>query len=59
MGPRREASNAGEGHGPFQSSWVAIRDGRVVATAADLADLRRNPEVRREDVKTQFTDSGQ
>lgn len=33
----------------FAGQWVALRDGHVVAAAATLKELRRNPDVRRAD----------
>ena len=35
---------------PFAGSWVAIRDGKVVASALDAVELRDNPEVHEDDV---------
>lgn len=34
---------------PYAGSWVAIRDGRVIANALDAVELRDNPEVRDND----------
>lgn len=33
----------------YAGKWVALRDGEVVASADSLAELRENPDVRRED----------
>jgi hypothetical protein len=35
---------------PYAGSWVAIRDGKVVATALDSVELRDKPEVHDDDV---------
>ncbi len=34
---------------PYAGSWVAIRDGKVVASALDSVELRDNPDVREDD----------
>jgi hypothetical protein len=34
---------------PYSGSWVAIRDGKVVASALDSVELRDNPDVREDD----------
>lgn len=34
----------------YAGSWVAIRDGRVVASALDAVELRDKPEVHEDDV---------
>lgn len=34
---------------PYRGSWVAIRSGKVVASAVDPIELRENPDVRQED----------
>jgi hypothetical protein len=34
---------------PYRGSWVAIREGRVVASAVDPVELRGNPDVREDD----------
>lgn len=34
----------------YAGSWVAIRDGKVVASALDSVDLRDKPEVHDDDV---------
>jgi len=34
---------------PYAGSWVAIRDGKVVASALDAVELRDNPVVREDD----------
>jgi hypothetical protein len=35
---------------PYAGSWVAIRDGKVVASALDAVELRDKPEVDEDDV---------
>lgn len=35
---------------PYAGSWVALRDGKVVASALDAVELRDKPEVRDDDV---------
>jgi hypothetical protein len=35
---------------PYAGSWVAIRDGRVIASALDSVELRDNPDVREDDL---------
>lgn len=35
---------------PYAGSWVALRDGKVVASALDAVGLRDKPEVRDDDV---------
>lgn len=37
---------------PYRGRWVALRDGRVVASAVDGESLRDNPDVREDDVLT-------
>jgi hypothetical protein len=34
---------------PYRGSWVAIRDGKVIADAIDPVELRENPAVREDD----------
>lgn len=34
---------------PYAGSWVAIRDGKVIASALDSVELRNKPEVREDD----------
>lgn len=34
---------------PYAGSWVAIRNGKVIASALDAVELRDNPEVRDDD----------
>ena len=34
---------------PYRGSWVAIRDGKVVATALDPIELRDRPDVQSDD----------
>jgi Family of unknown function (DUF5678) len=33
----------------YAGKWIAVRDGEVVASAENLAELRENPAVRRDD----------
>jgi hypothetical protein len=33
----------------YAGQWVALRDDRVIAAAESLEDLRKHPEVRRDD----------
>lgn len=35
---------------PYAGSWVAVRDGEVVASALDSVELRDKPEVHEDDV---------
>lgn len=35
---------------PYAGSWVAIRDGKVVASALDSVELRDKPDVHDDDV---------
>jgi hypothetical protein len=35
---------------PYAGSWVAIRDGKVIASALDAVELRDKPEVCEDDV---------
>lgn len=34
----------------YAGSWVAIRDGKVIASALDSVELRNDPEVREDDL---------
>jgi hypothetical protein len=34
---------------PYRSSWVAIRDGKVIASALDPIELRDRDDVREDD----------
>ena len=34
---------------PYEGSWIAIRDGKVVASALSAIELRDNPDVRDDD----------
>jgi hypothetical protein len=34
---------------PYRGSWVAIREGKIVADAIDAVELRSNPAVRESD----------
>ena len=40
-----------------QGSWVAIRAGKVIATALDSVELRNKPEVREDDFLMPVPDS--
>lgn len=33
----------------YAGKWIALRDDRVIAAADSLDELRKNPDVRRED----------
>ena len=35
---------------PYAGSWVAIRDGKVIAAALDAVELRDHPDVREDDL---------
>lgn len=35
---------------PYAGSWVAIRDGKVVASALDAVELRHHADVREDDL---------
>jgi hypothetical protein len=35
---------------PYAGSWVAIRDGKVVASALDSVELRDHPDVHEDDL---------
>lgn len=43
---------------PFAGSWVAIRDGHVVASALDPVELRDMPEVEEDDMLMPVPDAG-
>ena len=43
---------------PYAGSWVAIRDGKVVASALDPVELRNKPEVAEHDLLMPVPDSG-
>ena len=34
---------------PYAGKWIAIRDGRIIASANDSVSLRDNPDVRSDD----------
>jgi len=40
----------GEDLAAYAGSWVAIREGKVVASALDAVELRDKPDVREDDV---------
>jgi hypothetical protein len=42
----------------YAGSWVAIRDGKVIATALDSVELRNSPEVREDDFLMPVPDHG-
>jgi len=42
---------------PYAGSWVAIRDGKVVATALDAVELRETDDVREDDFLMPVPDS--
>ncbi|HEY1451714.1 MAG TPA: DUF5678 domain-containing protein [Solirubrobacteraceae bacterium] len=42
----------------YAGSWVAIRDGKVVADALDSVELRDNPTVRDDDFLMPVPDAG-
>jgi hypothetical protein len=42
----------------YAGSWVAIRDGKVIASALDPVELRDKPEVKQEDVLLPVPDTG-
>lgn len=35
---------------PYAGSWVAIRDGKVIASALDSVELRESPDVHSDDL---------
>ena len=41
---------------PYAGSWVAIRNGKVMASALDPVELREKPEVDDDDVLLPVTD---
>jgi hypothetical protein len=43
---------------PYAGSWVAIRDGKVVADALDSVELRNKPEVKEDDFLMPVPDAG-
>jgi hypothetical protein len=42
----------------YSGSWVAIRDGKVIADALDSVELRDKPEVKEDDFLMLVPDSG-
>jgi hypothetical protein len=42
----------------YAGSWVAIRDGKVVADALDSVELRNKPEVKDDDFLMPVPDAG-
>lgn len=34
---------------PYEGAWVAIREGKIIASALDPIELRDNPDVRDDD----------
>lgn len=34
---------------PYTGTWVAIRDGKIIASALDPVELRDNPDVHNDD----------
>lgn len=42
----------------YAGSWVAIRDGKVIADALDSVELRNKPEVKDDDFLMPVPDSG-
>lgn len=42
----------------YAGSWVAIRDGKVIADALDSVELRNRPEVKEDDFLMPVPDSG-
>jgi len=42
----------------YAGSWVAIRDGKVIADALDPVELRDNPDVREDDFLMLVPDAG-
>lgn len=43
---------------PYAGSWVAIRDGKVIASALDSVELRNNPDVSEDDFLLPVPDKG-
>jgi len=35
---------------PYEGTWVAVRDGKVVASALDARELRDRPDVHEDDL---------
>jgi hypothetical protein len=42
----------------YAGSWVAIRDGKVIADALDSVELRDKPEVKEDDFLMPVPDAG-
>jgi hypothetical protein len=42
----------------YAGSWVAIRNGKVIADALDSVELRNNPDVREDDFLMPVPDAG-
>jgi hypothetical protein len=42
----------------YAGSWVAIRDGKVIASALDSVELRNKPEVNEDDFLMPVPDAG-
>lgn len=42
----------------YAGSWVAIRDGKVIADALDSVELRNKPEVHEDDFLMPVPDAG-
>jgi hypothetical protein len=42
----------------YAGSWVAIRDGKVIASALDSVELRNNPDVTEDDFLLPVPDAG-
>ena len=43
---------------PYAGSWVAIRNGKVIASALDAVELRDKPEVTEDDFLMPVPDAG-
>jgi hypothetical protein len=43
---------------PYAGSWVAIRDGKVIASALDSVELRNSPNVDEKDFLMPVPDRG-
>jgi hypothetical protein len=43
---------------PYAGSWVAIRDGKVIASALDSVELRNSPDVDEDDFLMPVPDKG-
>jgi hypothetical protein len=49
IGREQERALSTEDLKPYAGQWVAIRDGRVVASAFEAVELRNHPEVSDDD----------